>query len=79
MTCGFKNADIIKLGDDYVWKGDKNLEIYEKNFEKPLIDKSREEYQQKSTLWMSRLNCPEYLNECEAHLTKEEARADYIL
>lgn len=28
---------------------------------------------------MSRLNCPEYLNECEAHLTKEEARADYIL
>ena len=28
---------------------------------------------------MGRLNCPEYLTECEAHLIKEEQRANYIL
>lgn len=28
---------------------------------------------------MSRLNCPEYLRECEKHLLKEEERANYFL
>jgi hypothetical protein len=31
---GFQNADIVKQDDDYVWKGDKNLAIYENDFEK---------------------------------------------
>ena len=39
VQMGFINADIIKLDDDYVWKGDKNLLIYEQNFEKFLIIK----------------------------------------
>jgi hypothetical protein len=30
VQMGFINADIIKQDDDYVWKGDKNLTIYEK-------------------------------------------------
>ena len=38
-TCGFKTADIIKHNDDYEWKGDKNLEIYELRFEKALIER----------------------------------------
>ncbi len=29
VQMGFINADIIKQDDDYVWKGDKNLTIYE--------------------------------------------------
>jgi hypothetical protein len=37
VQMGFINADIIKLDDDYVWKGDKNLLIYENQFEKPLL------------------------------------------
>ena len=28
---------------------------------------------------MDRLNCPEYLRECEKHLLKEEERANYFL
>lgn len=36
---GFINADIIKQDDDYVWKGDKNLSIYESQFEKQLIQR----------------------------------------
>jgi hypothetical protein len=62
---GFINADIIKQDDDYVWKGDKNLQIYENSFEKQLIAKSKDEYATKSAGWMGRLNCPEYLKEAE--------------
>ena len=29
VQMGFINADIVKQDDDYVWKGDKNLSIYE--------------------------------------------------
>jgi len=36
---GFITADIVKQDDDYVWKGEKNLLIYEKNFEDFLIQK----------------------------------------
>jgi hypothetical protein len=62
---GFINADIIKQDDDYVWKGDKNLTIYETQFEKQLLTRSRDEYAAKSAGWMGRLNCPEYLKEAE--------------
>lgn len=79
VQMGFINADIIKQDDDYVWKGDKNLVIYENDFEKYLISRSKDEYQHKSTQWMDRMNCPEYLKEAEKHLLKEEERANYFL
>ena len=34
---GFNNANIVKEEDEYVWRGDKNLHIYESEFEKYLI------------------------------------------
>ena len=76
---GFVNADITKLDDDYVWKGDKNLIIYERQFEQPFLQKSKDEYSQKSVGWMCSFNCPEYLKEAEKHLMKEEERANYYL
>jgi len=76
---GFINADIIKQDDDYVWKGDKNLNIYEKKFEEPLLQSTKEEFFKKSSLWMGSNNCPEYLRECEKNLLKEEERANYFL
>lgn len=76
---GFHNADIIKEDDDYVWRGDKNLHIYENEFEKFFISKSKEFYSQKSTGWLMTFNCPEYLRETENNLIKEEERADYFL
>lgn len=36
---GFNNANIEKEEDEYVWRGDKNLQIYESEFEKYLIPK----------------------------------------
>jgi hypothetical protein len=76
---GFLNADIIKQDDDFVWKGDKNLSIYEKSFEEPLFNRTREEFAAKSIFWMSSFNCPEYLREAEKNLLKEEERANYFL
>ena len=58
---GIQKADIVKLQDEFVWKGDKNLSIYETKFEKFLIQKTREEYQQMSAGWLGKFNCPEYL------------------
>lgn len=37
VQMGFITADIIKQDDDYVWKGEKNLMIYEQQFETHLI------------------------------------------
>lgn len=34
---GFITADIVKQDDDYIWKGEKNLIIYESQFENFLI------------------------------------------
>ena len=79
VQLGFINAEIIKQDDDYVWKGDKNLHIYEMHFEKPLLAHSEKEYLNKATGWMSNCNCPEYLREIDKHLRKEEERADYFL
>ena len=39
VQMGFINADIIKQDDDYVWKGDKNLNQYETKFETFLISR----------------------------------------
>jgi len=35
---GFNNADIVKEeSDEYVWRGDRNIQIYENEFERYLI------------------------------------------
>ena len=34
---GFSNANIVKEEDEYVWRGDKNLHIYEREFEAHLL------------------------------------------
>ena len=79
VQMGFITADIVKQDDDYVWKGEKNLNIYEQNFETHLILRSKEEYSQKSQGWLCNFNCPEYLREAEKNLLKEEERANYFL
>lgn len=79
VQLGFLNAEIVKQDDDHVWKGDKNVDIYEKHFEKPLLTSSEHEYSNKAAGWMSNCNCPEYLREVDNHLRKEEERADYYL
>ena len=35
---GFNNVDIMKEEDEFIWRGDKNLHIYENEFERYLIE-----------------------------------------
>ena len=35
---GFNNVDILKEEDEFIWRGDKNLHIYENEFERYLIE-----------------------------------------
>lgn len=79
VQMGFITADIVKVDDDYVWKGEKNLSVYENQFETYLIARSKEEYNMKSQAWLMEFNCPEYLREAEQNILKEESRADYLL
>lgn len=51
VNLGLINADINKQDDDYIWKGDKNLGIYDSHFEKPFLEKTRQEYERKSKGW----------------------------
>ncbi len=41
VQLGFKNVDQQKQDNDYVWKGDKTLDIYNEHFEKFFINKSK--------------------------------------
>ena len=79
VQMGYITADIVKVDDDFVWKGEKNLSIYEKSFEDQLIARSKQEYSNKSQGWLLNLNCPEYLKEAEDNLKLEEERANYFL
>lgn len=80
VEMGFNSADIVKQDDEFVWKGDKNNDaVYKKAFQDHLIQRVKEEYSQKSQGWMMQLNCPEYLEQAERHMLKEEERAAFYL
>lgn len=79
VQLGLQSADIYKSDDDYLWRGDRNLDLYNQHIEKAIIDGARNEYGGKSANWISNMNCPEYLETVEKNLLKEEERADYFL
>lgn len=62
VQLGLQSADIVKQGEDFVWRGDRNLDMYNQHIEKAIIEGAATEYAQKSMGWISSLNCPEYLN-----------------
>ena len=79
VELGLQTADIIKMGDGYIWRGDRNLDLYNQHIEAALIKGAQTEYAQKSLTWISSLNCPEYLQIADRNLQEEEKRADYFL
>ena len=76
---GLGNAKSMKVESGFIWQGDKKLDYYEQEFEQNLLTYSREEFEKKANLWISTLNCPEYLQEVDKALTKEEENAAYWL
>ena len=59
-----------------MWQGDRNLQVYDEEFEEAFLDATRRESGQKATLWNSTRNCPEYITEVRAFLENEELNAD---
>ena len=63
----------------FVWQGDRNLAVYDDDFEQLFLKHTMNEYRLKAKKWVQERNCPEYLTEVDQALTKEEENADYWL
>ena len=79
VNMGLEKPRTQKIPTGVVWQGDKNLYVYETEFEGPFLTRSQVEFERKANLWNSQKNCPEYLMMVDAALTHEEDRADYWL
>lgn len=79
VDMGLSGAKPNRAGNGFVWEGDKNLGVYEKEFETPLIESTRKEFNQKANRWISELNCPEYNRKVDLAFCHEEQAADYWL
>jgi cullin 1 len=79
VDMGLDKPKTQKIPSGIVWQGDKNLFVYESEFEAPLLEMTQVDYERKANLWNSQKNCPEYLMTVENSLAHEEARADYWL
>jgi len=79
VDMGLAGAKTMKVDAGFIWQGDKKLDTYEQEFEQHYLTFSREEFEKKANLWISTLSCPEYLNEVDKALRKEEENAIYWL
>jgi hypothetical protein len=64
---------------DLNWTGDRNLMVYDKEFEIHLKKATEEFYSSSSDKWRLSLSCFEYVHKVQKHLTKEETNADTFL
>ncbi len=63
----------------FLWQGDRNLNIYDDQFESEFLKATQKESMQSANLWNQIRNCPEYLREVQKMLQNEESNADYWL
>lgn len=72
---------IAKRGgaQELTWTGDRNLMVYDKEFEAHLKKATEEFYSSSSDQWRASLTCFEYVHKVSKHLSKEETNADTFL
>lgn len=61
------------------WKANKNLKIYNDNFEVQLMENTIEFFKEKGQQWLQSMSCNDYINKIDGHLKKEESNADFFL
>ena len=63
MYMGFaKKIGIQKLeSGNYIWKGERNLKVYDTSFEKYLREQTNEFYMRKAATWSDQYNCYDYI------------------
>jgi cullin 3 len=71
-----KDVKLVKVGENFQWTGEKNLQEYDDLFEATFINKSKEYYTMKSNEWLQSLNCPEFINIALEKLDMEDRIAD---
>ena len=71
-----KDVKLKKVGENFQWTGEKNLQEYDELFEKTFIQKTREYYTVKCNEWLQSLNCPEFINIALEKLEMEERIAE---
>lgn len=76
---GLTQPKAMKVGNEIIWTGKKDLKMYIEEFEVDFMQKTKEFYEQKSILWLAECNCVEYLEAVDAALRKEEENAAFWL
>lgn len=76
---GLINATPKKDPSGFLWDGQRSITKYENEFERPFLDKLREEYETKAKIWISQCNAPEYLQKVEDAFNHEEQTSRQLL
>ena len=70
---------MLKKQDERLgWFGEKNLLLYDQDFESHLKTATKEFYEQKSEKWCNMFSCHEYIMKVSEHIKKEEDNSDYF-
>ena len=67
-----KDVRLVKVGENFQWTGEKNLNEYDELFEKNFIIKTQQYYTIKCNDWIQSLNCPEFIDVVLEKLEMEE-------
>lgn len=77
---GYEKKIMIKKVDNEInWMGEKNLILYDKEFEIPLKEATQKFYAKKADEWSENFSCHEYILKIAQHLKKEEQNCDFMM
>ena len=78
---GYEKKAQIKKNDNgtFLWLGEKNLLMYDQEFESHLKLATTEFYAQRAANWLTTFSCYQYILKVSDHLKKEEDNAEYFL
>ncbi|KAJ0988375.1 hypothetical protein J5N97_006731 [Dioscorea zingiberensis] len=65
---------VMRVFRIFVELGKGSMDLYEKDFEKPMLDDARDYYSRKASIWISECSCPEFMAKVEECLIGEEKR-----
>ena len=69
---GYAAPKPMKSVEGFYWAGSVNLSFYDTEFEAPFLSASKELYDKKAAVWISRCSAPEYLDLADKAFTHEE-------
>jgi hypothetical protein len=74
-----KKIMIKKVENEILWMGEKNLILYDKEFEEPLKEATQRYFAKMADSWSQENSCYEYIIKVAHALKKEEQNCDFML